>query len=366
MLSNLFSVLLVFASFYLAVLYESTAACALFSFLAICFSAGILQLFSLSGKLCFRMPEVIPDGPNKECLRFFITAENTGFLPLSCARAKIALFDINSQKLYADSLTFSLPPKKQVILPVELSSKYCGKFQVRIEYIRIFSFCSLLNRKLHPALTSTVLFYPDFSLLPVTVSETTRFFAAEHDEFDEVISGTPQIPINQIRTFRPGDRVRQIHWKLSARTDELLVRDAGQPDGFPVLLFLELTGPDKSDSAAWYSSFLEYAASLSFSLLEAKCSHFVIWYDSKEQSVVRYPVRQAEELYTCIYYLLHECPSAPENTLYDLYTRKYPSDTYRTKLLLTASLQLYNDQTLLQTCSKINWYQEALMHSLLV
>ena len=330
MLLNLLFIIFLTVSLYLAVLYKSTAACALFFFLIICFFLGVLQLFYLSHSLKLWLPDVILDSHDKKSLSFTLSAENRGILSVSSAKIKISLWDVSSQRVFTDTLTFSAAPKGQTPITAELSSSYCGKFLIQIDSIQIFSFCSLLNKKLRPKLSAKALFYPDFSILPVTVSEATRFFAAENDGFDEIISGTPHVPMNQVREFQPGDRVRQIHWKLSARTDSLLVRDAGRPEGFPVLLFLELTQPDKKNPAAWYSSFLEYAASLSFSLLEAKCSHFIIWYHSGEQSVVRCPIRGEEDLYTCIYYLLHEKPCAPENCLPDLYSRRFPSDTHRT------------------------------------
>lgn len=366
MILNLFSFILLTASLYLAVLYKSTAACALFFFLSICFFLGILQIFYLARRLKLWIPDIVLDSRNTGHLTFSLSAENSGFLPVSCAKIKLSLLDINNQKLHTDSLVFSVLPKKQIILPVELSSSCCGKFQIKADYIRIFSFCSLLNKKLHINLSAKALFYPNLSLLPVTVSETTRFFSAENDEFDDIIPGIPHVPMNQIREFQPGDRVRQIHWKLSARTDELLVRDAGKPDGFPVLLFLEPSRPKQNNPSAWYSSFLEFAASLSFSLLEAKCRHFVIWYDSREQSVVRYPIRQEEELYTCIYYLLHEKPCDSDNNLYELYSRKFPSDTYQTSLLLNTRLELYKNQASVFSCTESRWYEKALSCSLIV
>ena len=41
----------------------------------------------------------------------------------------------------------------------------------------------------------------------------------------------------QLREYRAGDDIRQIHWKLSAKTDELILREASQPESRELLLF---------------------------------------------------------------------------------------------------------------------------------
>ncbi len=61
----------------------------------------------------------------------------------------------------------------------------------------------------------------------------------------------------EIRQYRPGDTMRAVHWKLSAKTDDLLVREAMDAADRSVMITLERDPhPDIADSIydtlAWY------------------------------------------------------------------------------------------------------------------
>ena len=53
---------------------------------------------------------------------------------------------------------------------------------------------------------------------------------------------------HELRTYRPGDSLNQIHWKLSAKTGSLILREPMEPQQGLVLLTLNLRGtPEKID-----------------------------------------------------------------------------------------------------------------------
>lgn len=47
---------------------------------------------------------------------------------------------------------------------------------------------------------------------------------------------------HELRLFRPGDSLNQVHWKLSAKTGKLTVREAMEPSRGRILLTMELQG----------------------------------------------------------------------------------------------------------------------------
>ena len=53
---------------------------------------------------------------------------------------------------------------------------------------------------------------------------------------------------HELRLYRPGDSVQQIHWKLSAKTGKLILREPMEPEQGRVLLRLDLNGtPEELD-----------------------------------------------------------------------------------------------------------------------
>ncbi|MBE6763566.1 MAG: DUF58 domain-containing protein [Ruminococcaceae bacterium] len=47
---------------------------------------------------------------------------------------------------------------------------------------------------------------------------------------------------HEMREYRPGDALNQIHWKLTAKTGTIIIREPMQPDRGAVLLTLEIAG----------------------------------------------------------------------------------------------------------------------------
>ena len=75
-----------------------------------------------------------------------------------------------------------------------------------------------------------------------------------------------------------------MHWKLSARTDELMVKENSLPKACAVAIAADFRGIKKGRQA---DSFMKLLVSLSFSLMDQKCSHYVAWYDTSINDIVR-------------------------------------------------------------------------------
>lgn len=62
-------------------------------------------------------------------------------------------------------------------------------------------------------------------------------------------AGTDPYEIRQLRPYQPGDSLRDVHWKLSARTEELLSKQYGGQEEYCARLFLDLRTTKKTDGA---------------------------------------------------------------------------------------------------------------------
>ena len=69
--------------------------------------------------------------------------------------------------------------------------------------------------------------------------EHTRNFFGEAEIYDDFHPGDDPSEIFGVREFRAGDKMQSIHWKLSAKSDDLLVRENSQPKACPLVFLLE-------------------------------------------------------------------------------------------------------------------------------
>lgn len=97
------------------------------------------------------------------------------------------------------------------------------------------------------------------------------------------------------REYRPGDPLSSIHWKLSAKRDELVTRETLETVRPLPLVTLDLFGdPDTLDAA------LDLLAGVSGALLAQGRSHAVAWADPDTGEPRRCPIAGAEDLERCL------------------------------------------------------------------
>ena len=342
-----FFLLLFFVLLYTAVLYKSGAALTLCVLFIFWFLASVFHVLYNLRKVQINFPFSAYTGKKEQQAIFTFTVKNTGFLPLSRVRLRLLLLDQSGKKVEDKRLFLSLGPKSRRKYSLTFSSPYSGRFHIQLKKFRIYSFFSLvsLTRKIN--LLGEAVFFPQPSPVPVKISEKTRYFVPEGEDNLETPFLSPSAAGSfgeDIRSYRPQDSIKLVHWKLSARNGELLVRIPASEEGFLVLLFLDLAAPDQKDSARQISAFFQCAVSLSFSMLELKCSHLMIWFDQKEQCLRRFPVRNEEELNFAVYCLLHGDFYQSSQNLYSLYSREHPTDTWACRLLLDTGLNLWQEE----------------------
>lgn len=96
--------------------------------------------------------------------------------------------------------------------------------------------------------------------------------------YDQSMKGRDESEVFDLREFRRGDAMRTVHWKRTARFDELVVREASHPvDSRTVLIFGGITGANESEEAkAELNSAASLFVGISQSLLRQGVVHTVL------------------------------------------------------------------------------------------
>lgn len=105
--------------------------------------------------------------------------------------------------------------------------------------------------------------------------------------------------VHELREYHPGDSLRDVHWKLSAKTDRLIIREAQQPERVNALITLDLSLPrDSADRA------LDALVWLSARLLEAEVPHSVCCAGPDGGGLLWYRVETPADAAACLEELL--------------------------------------------------------------
>lgn len=119
----------------------------------------------------------------------------------------------------------------------EYVTPLCGQEQIRIERIDCYDILGLCRRMVHLPQEQSVLVYPE----PLEIQVDTQKLTQGMQSGEQICSnqkGNDATEIFELRKYQPGDDVRQIHWKLSEKMSELLVKEGSDPShNSTVLLF---------------------------------------------------------------------------------------------------------------------------------
>jgi hypothetical protein len=161
--------------------------------------------------------------------------KNNSFLPYTSVRVR---FKANSAAVTADFADkfFSIGPYKNHEIVFNVSAKYRGNYEVGVANIMVYDFLGLFRfeQKHDHAFVLTV--RPrvlDIAGLPLSKAdsgaENVKSFTAEED----------YAVISDLRKYQPTDGYKKIHWKASAKKNELVSKNYQNTKRNSVVLLLD-------------------------------------------------------------------------------------------------------------------------------
>jgi len=284
----------------------------LLSFAAVVFAS---RLFSVSLK------EEVSGEKGGEIL-LPITAENRFFLPLGRVSCLIEGENRLTGEPFRQTVDFSLGARERREIACRLTSPCCGRIEAHLSCVRLYEWFGLLAFPLRIERETGV------TVLPATfpmrlVADFARSSPEDSDEYSDRRPGNDMSEIFQVRDYRPGDSLRQIHWKLTQKFDHLMTKEASLPVDRSILLLFDTARPqDRDVPPACFDAAAEVLVSLSQALLEEGWLHSIAWRDAATGGVSLGSVTSTEDLTILLPALLEGGCGDGISTLESLRTEK--------------------------------------------
>lgn len=198
-----------------------------------------------------------------------LSVENRSPLPLARMSLRLETRNLLTGSCHRQKLAFTGLARRA---PEELNvdTAHCGLLEFRAYKVRVWDYLGLFS-------------------LPCAQPQSTRLSV----DPVPVDPGPVNIPEGQgvrpqssgaarrgpgedydLREYRPGDPMRSVHWKLSSKWDELIVREQAETvTPLPVLAFDWFGSPDRLDRV------LDRLSGLSRVLLAVQRPHMLVWLD---------------------------------------------------------------------------------------
>lgn len=132
------------------------------------------------------------------------------------------------------SLLFHLEDQENEF-EVPLDVEECGEIVISCQHVWARDLLGVSQIALAPFRTMHTILYPERANLQVELSRAT--IGIPHSEgMMQNRKGNDPSEMFDIREYVPGDDIRSIHWKLSGKTESLILRQASEPSHYNVVM----------------------------------------------------------------------------------------------------------------------------------
>lgn len=349
MVSIIITLLLVGFCFYIGILYINTALLIIGYALLILMGLSLVEvIYRIFTMQCY-IDVPISMTEDGRPVSVILKVKNKGFLPAGKVEVKVENRNVFREKADIQWLTIgdvSVGERKHAF---EMMIEGAGCHDIFVTEMKIVSLFGLVCLTKKCKDFSSVLIMPKIHSTCVQVTESVRNFLGDADVYDEFRPGHDSGETFEIRNYREKDKLQSIHWKLSAKMDELMVKENSLPKACAIVLLLEFHPWKKNiwkKTGVDASGYLDLAASLSYALMDQKCPHFVAWYSGQKDGIRRIRVDDEESFYLFLDAYLREIVPT-EKDMREEYRKEYKNEWYLHDIVINEKLELRKDGELI-------------------
>lgn len=246
-------------------------------------------LRSSSKKLEFAIREAGGDGSTNS---FVLSMKNGSVLPVASAEIEVRCRNLRTGETDSCLIQRGIMPKKTVEVSLDVTPVHAGRYELAVLSSRVSDPLGIWKKVIPCEGSRSVTILPEIFDMQMLSAGGAAMPETESDSGKTV--GAVSGDMIGIREYVPGDPVRNIHWKLSEKTDKLLVKELGNPVADHYLLVMDST-PDISHDPAALDMVASVYTSLIHSMLQMDMVVYAGWADPVSGESVVQRVADDEE-----------------------------------------------------------------------
>src|SRR5690625_1745778 len=169
-----------------------------------------------------------------------VTVENNSVLPVAKVKVFLQFENELTKEVQDETVFLSLNIKGTKQLPLQLNSTYCGHIQINLKSIVYYDFLGIFYKEAPIEQTSYLY------VLPNTYDMSIDFQDVEIGSVDQQVlemnqKGNDGLEIFGIKEYTPEDNLKNVHWKLTSKFDELIVKELTKAVNHTFLVLIDLS-----------------------------------------------------------------------------------------------------------------------------
>ncbi|MBR1824039.1 MAG: DUF58 domain-containing protein [Ruminococcus sp.] len=225
-----------------------------------------------------------------------LVVTNNSIFPIGKAEAHIEYYNVFNNQITSFELYLPVQARNSQRVTFRISSKFCGIIKITNARLILFDPLRIFKFKTGRNISTEVAVLPSARDIDGTVSYTDRI-NEESDHFSEYRPGDDPSEVFDLREYIPGDKLNRIHWKLSSKKDEFIVKEYSLPIDVPCVVFLDLKCYEDNDyTLPVFDTLVETFMSVSQFLIENERVHKIVYYNAKYREFTEKQVDSPEVL----------------------------------------------------------------------
>lgn len=228
----------------------------MFLFLLIILPCLSIWFFHLAVSKCkINVYSEVSSVENGNTVPVVLECRNDSFFPLFACIFEFTLQNFYKPNSQLHKLSLPVLPKRTNTIRIPVETAYCGMLSLEANALYISDYLHFVTKEIPLSLRVQV------PVLPATCNVNLPSTAPVTDGMEEFTEsdhkGNLSSDIKEIREYRPGDRLQRIHWKLSAKLDDLLVKEMEHTTVLSLVILPECNAERIQDTAIVLRSVLE-------------------------------------------------------------------------------------------------------------
>jgi hypothetical protein len=241
-----------------------------------------------------------------------ISVENNSMIPLFSGEVKLHCENLYDDRGWTKRLALGAPARDHTTITYYLETEHVGIITAHCDKIVCYDFLRLWKRKIEVAFEHEIIVLPEAvgTGKALDVKQLSRGY--ETEEYAKNKAGDDSTEVFGIREYKPGDRLRQIHWKLSCKLDRYMIKEGSQPLLYRPLVYVEPAIPideifynNQSVWHRWIDLFYGQVMELLTAMVENGLQLEAGSYESQQACCYRCLVEKAEDVAEALGVLMH-------------------------------------------------------------
>ena len=227
----------------------------------------------------------------------YLTISNRSPFPLQEGRILFSVQHQLEEEPQQQQISCSVDGFATERIRIPVSCTHCGMVEFGVKQFRTIDYFGIFSGRKKQNAGETLIVLPNLLSEEQLETETLQKEQLEPAGENQItVYGEPEDVSGTVREYRLGDAPKQIHWKLSAKKQQWMVREYQMEAEQRRVVYFAFVYGDMQPDYDWYDEKIETFLHNGQKLLEEQQKYEVVWYHPGEETVYQEVVEQETEL----------------------------------------------------------------------